>query len=238
MPSRSHSFAAVVESILPQLDRLYVFFDTRDEIPKTFANEPKIVALSPSQSGDFHACGKFLGIELFGSPCLYFCFDDDIVYPPNYVEVLTRALHRHHLRAVVGFQASLFAPPHLSYRRDRTILHFGRANLFDHSVDELGTGTIGLCTAHLRFHPRDWPYWDMADLMLAIEAVKQEVPKIAIRRPDSFLKPLEENQPDSIYMRLVKDDTRQSAIMRAALEAFPLAWQRQTFDSGDAPGQS
>jgi hypothetical protein len=238
MPSRMHSFAAVVESILPQLDRLYVFFDKYDEIPGAFANRPKIVALSPSQFGDYRTCGKFLGIELYGAPCLYFCFDDDIVYPPNYVDVLTLALRRHHLRAIVGFQASIYAPPHLSYRRDRMILHFGRANAFDHSVDELGTGTIGLCTANLRFHPRDWPYWDMADLMLAIEAVKQEVPKIAIRRPDSFLRPLEENQEDSLYLRLVKDDSRQSAIMRNALDAYPLAWHGQDFDGARAPSKT
>jgi len=235
MPSRMRSFSAVIENILPQLDRLYVFFDKYDEVPSAFANREKIVALSPSQFGAYRTCGKFLGMELFGAPCLYFCFDDDILYPPNYVEVLTRALYRHHFRAIVGLQASLYAPPHLSYRRDRMILHFGRANLFDHGVDELGTGTIGLCTANMTFHPRDWPYWDMADLMLAIEAVKQEVPKIAIRRPDGFLKPLEENQEDSLYLRLLKDDTRQSAIMRSALDTYPLAWHRQSFDAGGAP---
>jgi hypothetical protein len=236
MPSRSRSFAAVIRSILPQLDRLYVFFDRRDEIPTMFANEPKIVSLSPAQSGDFHACGKFLGIDLFGDPCLYFCFDDDIQYPPNYVQVVTRALHRFHMRAAVGFQASLFTTPHLSYARDRTILHFGRMNYLDHGVDELGTGTIGLCTAFMKFHPRAWPYHDMADLMFAIEAAEQQIPKITIRRPDSFLKPLEENQADSIQSRLMKDDTRQTAIMRTALETYPLAWQRQIFDAGGVPG--
>jgi hypothetical protein len=140
------------------------------------------------------------------------------------------------MKAVVGFQASLFSTPHLSYARDRSILHFGRMNYVDHSVDELGTGTIGFCTEYLKFHPRDWPYHDMADLMVAIEAVKQQVPKIVIRRPDSFLKPLEENQADSIQSRLVKDDTRQTAIMRNALERYPMAWQREIFDAGGAPG--
>lgn len=234
MPSRKQSFATVLSSILPQLDRLFVFFDKYDGIPDGFANHEKIVPLSPAQFGDYRTCGKFLGMELHGNPCLYFCFDDDILYPPNYVEVVTSALHRHHLRAVVGFQASLFSPPHLSYRRDRMILHFGRAAAFDHNVDELGTGTLGLCTETFRFHPRHWPHCDMADLMAAIEAVKQKVPKIALRRPDGFLRPLEENQEDSIYQRLLKDDSRQTEIMRNALAAYPLAWHGRDIDTGIA----
>jgi len=50
MPSRMRSFSAVIENILPQLDRLYVFFDKYDEVPSAFANREKIVALSHRSS--------------------------------------------------------------------------------------------------------------------------------------------------------------------------------------------
>jgi hypothetical protein len=66
----------------------------------------------------------------------------------------------------------------------------------------------------------------MDDLMVAIEAVKQGLPRIAIRRPQGFLRPLEENQPDSVFRKMIRDDSRQSKVMREALKTYPLLWNR------------
>lgn len=149
MPSRRDGLAQVLPRILPQLDRLYLFFDKYDAVPEEYRGEPKIVPLHPSTSGHFASCGKFLAIAEFGAPCLFFGFDDDILYPSGYVDVLTSALRRHHFHAAVGFHAGVFRPPHRSYRRDRVILHFARPINIDCSVDELGTGTIAFATPSL-----------------------------------------------------------------------------------------
>jgi len=39
-----------------------------------------------------------MGLKLNGEPCLYFCFDDDILYPPDYVERMATALYRYSYR--------------------------------------------------------------------------------------------------------------------------------------------
>jgi len=226
MPSRSATLASVIAAVLPQVDRLYVFFDRHDAVPAAYAGHDKIAALLPAQFGDLASGGKFLGLALHSEPCHYFCFDDDIAYPPDHVAVLTRALHRHFMRAVVGLHGACFRPPHESYRRDRAILHFAAALDADFGVDLLGTGTIAFDTARLRFDPRSWPHRRVDDLMVAIEAVRQEVPRVCIRRPRGFLKPLEQDQADSIHRRLQADDRLESAIMREALAAHPLAWHR------------
>ena len=224
MPSRAHTFRIAVANILPQIDRLYVFFDRHDSVPQEFADHPKIIGLLPSQFGQVKGAGKLLGLRLHAEPCIYFCFDDDILYPPTYVEVLTRALYRHHLRAIVGLHGTLFRAPHSSYSRDRAVLHFSKAQLVDAHVDELGTGTVAFHSKSFAVDPRRWPFFDMIDLMVAIDAVKQHVPRIVIRRPQGFLTALEQNQADSIHLRLLKDDSRQSRIMRDALGAYPLSW--------------
>jgi hypothetical protein len=224
MPSRAHALEIVLSSILPQLDSLFIFFDKHEEVPKAFIDHPKIVPLLPRRYGALAGSGKFLGIELHGEPCLYFCFDDDIHYPADYVEFVTRALYRHHLRAIVGFHACLLKPPYRSYRRDRDIIHFADGLLMDGHVDVLGTGTSAFYPPNFRFDARAWPFKDMLDLLLAIEAAKQGVPRISIRRPVDYLRPIESNQADSTYSALVKDDSRQSEIMRAALKSCPLSW--------------
>ena len=242
IPSRKAGLAAVLARVLPQLDHLYVFFDRHGEVPAEYAAHPKITALLPSTAGDFRSCGKFLGVELHRTPCLYFGFDDDIQYPSDHVDVLARALHRYNLRAVVGFHATLFTPPHQSYLRDRVILNFGQALNIDCCADELGSGTIAFHTGTIRFHPRSWPYRNMSDLMLAIEAVNRGLPRITVRRPDGYVRPLAEYQADSLYIQLHRDDSRETALMRKAIERFPLAWQRAGPNAehwlGDSPSRS
>lgn len=230
MPSRAHTFPRVLDAILPQLDRLYVYFDKLAAVPDGLARDPKIVPLLPSQVGELRGTGKFLGAALFGEPCLYFCFDDDIDYPANYVAVLRRALQRHCLRALVGVHYVFFEPPHLSYHTHRKVFHFSGELVADLHADLLGTGTVAFHTGSLPIDPRTWTEFNSCDLMLAIEAVKRELPRIAIRRPNGFVRAIEEHQPDGIYQEIARDDSRQTEIMRAALEAYPNAWHRWGYD--------
>jgi hypothetical protein len=64
----------------------------------------------------------------------------------------------------------------------------------------------------------------MADLLIAIEAVSQGIPRIAISRPDNYLRAIAEEQVDSLWNALRKDDSRQTAIMRRALEEHRFRW--------------
>ena len=235
MPSRTHTFTRALDSILPQVDRLFVFFDKTTAVPAAWLGHPKIEALLPARYGELGGGGKFLGAELQAGPCLYFCFDDDIRYPPTYVERLTHALRRHFMRAVVGVHGVYFQAPHLSYRQHRRIYHLASELSADVCVDALGTGTIAFHTGRFRFDPRRWPHVNMDDLMIAIEAVKQQLPRVCIRRPQGFLQPLEENQADSIFERLVADDRHETAIMRAALDAWPDVWHRWPADGASTP---
>ncbi len=224
MPGRVHTFRQAVDTILPQVDRLFIFFDKFERVPADLVTDPKIVPLLASTHGNIGARGKFLALEIDAGPCLYFGVDDDIRYPATYVEALTRALCRHRLKAVVGYQANWFRPPHLSYLKDRTYLPFYGQSKFDCHADEIGTGTVAFYSANFRFDPRSWAYSDMLDLDLAIEAVKQGLPRIAVRRPLGFLKALAERQEDSIFARLARDDSRETAVMREAIAAYPQSW--------------
>jgi hypothetical protein len=232
MPSRARTFRTALESILPQLDLLYVFFDKHDAVPDFARDDPRIVPLLPADFGPLGSDGKLLGARLHGDACLYFAFDDDIFYPPAYVELLACALERHHFGAIVGFHAMRFRPPHLSYRADRGVLHFTAPFIADSPADELGSGTLAFHTGRFNLDVTAWTHHTMTDLLLAIEAVRRGVPRFAVRRPAGFLKPLEELQPDSLFTMLKKDDSKETAIMRAALVEFPGRWcfARETAD--------
>ena len=195
MPSRADTFAVVLAKILPQVEWLYVFFDKYPAIPD-IANHPKIVPLHASHANDIAGDGKFLGAELHAEPCLYFCFDDDIDYPANYVEVLTRALYRQNLAAVVGLHAISFIPPHRSYMRDPSCgpsFQRGRAGRIPAPTLSV-PGRWPSAPTDFAFLRGNGAYHDMADLFVSIEAVgNNSCREFPFRRQTAnFLRPLQE----------------------------------------------
>lgn len=213
-----------LQSIIPQIDRLFIFLDKYDSIPQFLPASEKIVPLLPAQHGQLGGDGKFVGARLFASPCLYFCFDDDIRYPFGYVELLASGLERHYFRALVGLHASRFIAPHLSYYRDRRILHFSSPLGLDTLADEIGTGTLAFHSGHFPIDPSMWRFHTMADLMVGVEGVRRGMARIAIRRPKDFVTSLERDQLDSLHYQVATDDSRETAIMQSVLRNFPASW--------------
>lgn len=227
MPSRLGSLRQVLPGILRQVDRLYLYLDKYAEIPEEFNNLPKLVPLlTPREEKPAGGSGKFIGLAKHPGSCLYFCFDDDILYPAGYVARLGAALRRHQYRAIVGLHGAVYQIPAKQYTKSRRILHFRHGLEFDCCVDELGTGTLAFHSGLLKFDHQRWANSDMSDLMLMIEAIRQGVPRIAIRRPENFLRPIEENQVDSLYRRTLADDSIQTHLLAEAQRLYPDCWCR------------
>jgi len=225
MPTRLASCRQALPSILAQIDRLYLHLDKYEEVPPEFAAEPKIVPLLPQKGerslGD---SGKLLGLKAFPEPCLYFCFDDDLFYPEHYVDHMVAALRRHRFEVVVGLHAAVYHATIESYVRSRQDHHYAHDLLHDIVVDELGTGTVAFHSRCLDLDPRQWAYANMTDLVMAIEAVRQGVARIAVRRPPHFLRPIERRQADSIYLQTLADDSVQTQLLKAAMAHYPGRW--------------
>jgi hypothetical protein len=58
MPSRSATFPRALASILPQVDRRFLFCDRFDEFPDV--RHPRMVPLRSQEHGDLGGGGKFL----------------------------------------------------------------------------------------------------------------------------------------------------------------------------------
>jgi hypothetical protein len=210
IPSRADDIAVVLSRIVPQVERLYLFLHGYTEVPAA-ARHPRVVPILAPPDTPYRASGKFYGLKQQTMPCLYFCFDDDILYPDDYVQRMTAGILRYGGKALVGIHGTDYPGPGTRYTRDRRGFHFRRRLSFDRLVDELGCGTLAFASTLIDVDPRRWPYGDMDDLMLAIEAQRQGIPRIAISRRRHSLMPIHEAQPDSLWVRTVADDSRQSA---------------------------
>jgi hypothetical protein len=119
----------------------------------------------------------------------------------------------------VGVHGRIFTPPHRSYVRDVRTLHFAAGADRPSHVHELGAGTSAFVSDRLPIDPREWDRTDMDDLIVAIEAQKRGMPRIAVARPAGWLN-LAQEQADSLWARTKRDDSEQSRRMRGLLALY------------------
>lgn len=227
MPSRWKSFKIALPHILNQVDRIYLYLDKYTHIPAEITAEKKIIPLLPgTDEKSLTTSGKFACVKIMTEPFLFFGFDDDIIYPPGYVDHMAAALFRHNYRALVGIHANIYPIPCTSYVRKRKVLHFKESLRMDCVVDELGTGTLAFHSQCISIDPDTWTLNKQADLMLMIECLRQQIPRIAVRRPWRFLRPIKECQSDSIYMEVRASDSVETRVLQQAMADYPGRWCR------------
>jgi len=220
MPSRGSSLSSVIHAVLPQVDRLFVFLDGFEDIPAELRDHPKIQpSLLPRQE-TLHSSSRYLAPHLSGSDAVIVLFDDDILYPPDYVSSIKLALAQRGGQAVVGYHGAIFMPPHQSYSQHKHTFHFAQGLDRDVYVHELGSGTAAFVSSVFRPNPESWRHHNMDDLYLAAEALKAGLQLIALKREHGWITPLAENQDDSLWRATLRDDRVQSNFMRDLLAHY------------------
>lgn len=209
-PTRTSTSATAINSILPQVDRLWLCLDGFKTVP-SFAIHPKIHYEFGHDHGELKAEGKFLGLALDRHAEVFVAVDDDILYPRNYVKRLL--FFRKLLRKpfAVGCGGAVFHQPVRSYLYDKKRWPARRRQLLPlRTVDLLNTnGTLHL-VFDLKFDPRSWGYQNQVDLNFLEEALKAAVKFALPPRRTDWVKPLAEKQEDSVYLALTKNDDVQT----------------------------
>ncbi|HEY8267516.1 MAG TPA: hypothetical protein VIG34_02510 [Xanthobacteraceae bacterium] len=217
MPARAHTFRAAFESIVGQVDRLYIYLDGHTEVPEFVRADPRAIPILSRDEPGLQANGKFLGLGRETGSFLYASVDDDFLYPPDFVAQLQDGLEREGGRAIVGYHGSILERPLLRYNQNRKVIHYGHAVLAKCEVDVLGTGAIMFSSKALQFDVRNWPWVNMVDLSLALAAAKAGLPLICLSRKKGYIGVLDQFQPDSIFVALRRDDSSQTDLARQLL---------------------
>jgi hypothetical protein len=210
MPSRAHTAPrALASSILPQVDRLWLCLDGFDSVP-SFARHRKIIVEHGAAHGGLKAEGKLLGLALDDEAKAWLCVDDDLQYPRDYVRRLLRYC-RLFPHAAFGCHGSVFKPKITSFVRDRdiTVIDEGQKALW-RRVDLLATNGSLHLTRTLRFDVRKWTFRNQVDLNFLEECRRARVQGYTVRRARRWVRALDRDQPDSIYMGLRANDRVQT----------------------------
>ena len=105
MPCRQNQLSLMISSIIDQVDEVRVCLNDFEDMPEWLQNMDKVYLTIPIKN--YTDNGKFLNLPGTGSvsdilaannprkPEYYFTMDDDIVYPPDYVEKTIERIERY-----------------------------------------------------------------------------------------------------------------------------------------------
>ncbi|WP_428415521.1 FkbM family methyltransferase [Methylibium sp.] len=211
-PPRREKLREVVARLLPQVDQLHVYLNEYDEVPD-FLRHSRITVELGGTARNLRDNGKFHFMSSLPSGFVL-TVDDDIAYPPDYVEALIRKVEFYERRAVVGLHGTIFAKPLRNYFRGRTVYHFEHELGNDVVVNQLGTGTVAFHTDLIRPDIAEFKTTGMADVWLALNCKRIGAPMIAVERPAGFLQSLGVEET-TLFREFRKDDSRQTKLVRS-----------------------
>jgi hypothetical protein len=221
IPERRELFERMLASLAPQVDELHVYLDRYDTVPDFVSNShPKLsVHLSRDLPG-LRDNGKFVPLLDREDECYFFMVDDDIEYPPDYVNALVKKIEYYGRLAVVGVHGvQITEQPTGYFSSFRRVHWFIRELEQDKLVNNLGTGTVAFHSGSLiGLDYRSFSESGMADLYLAVLCKIRGVPMVALARPENWLvqleEPVAENGVQNLFIEGSQNDMKQSNLIR------------------------
>jgi len=185
---RQKSLQAVVESIINQVDVLYVYLNDFDSTPD-FLIHDKITIIS--DMGNIGDKGKFRNINKVSG--YFFSIDDDIIYPPYYVQYCIDKIEQYNRKVVVGWHGSLIKQPFENYydAKSRRVFSFRSNRPEDTSVHILGTGCTAFHSSTLDIKFEDFILPNMADVYFARLGQQQATPFVVLKHDRDQALPIE-----------------------------------------------
>lgn len=219
IPEREAGLRRVVERVLPQFDRLFVYLNGYRGVPG-FLDHPRIDIARSEEHGDLSDNGKFFFCSaLTGHADYHFTLDDDIDYPENYVSYLLSKLGQYGDRVVVGVHGSIVKDGFVDYydADSRAVLKYDEELVEDEEVHLLGTGTVAYPRSLVSPRLEDFETQGMADLWFATFANNRSVPLVSVARGRNYLRDIPGLPECSLFRKFEGVENAQSRFIRERL---------------------
>ena len=214
MPGREQALRTAVRSLAPQVGYLYIMSNIMDGVASTYQPEfPNVILQLCEDIGDR---GKFYHADIWDGFVL--TVDDDILYPPDYVQTMLREIEAYERRAVIGYHGRIVKGDEPSFfRAKRQYIHFVNNTPKDVGVNLIGTGVMGLHTDALDGELIDWskvlPVPNVSDISFSAEMNRRGIPLVCARKRQGWLQQIA--VPHTIANRQLKDDTIETELLHS-----------------------
>ena len=179
IPEREETLKRTVESLRPQVDRIFVALNNYDRPPEFLSkNEWVILDNSMGDAGKFYITDQLEGF--------IFACDDDLVYPVNYVSVMIQKIRQY--QCVVTMQGSIYPRPVMSFRNPLAKFRCLDDVQYDVKVELGGTGVMAWHSEIIKVKYDDFKSANMADIWMSKLCKEKGIPIYCIAHHRSFLK--------------------------------------------------
>jgi len=204
LPHRESGLKTVIKSLSPQVDHIYVWLNGYQEIPKI---EQTNVTFHLSSTND-GAIAKLKILELIQEDNFYyFTCDDDIIYPPDYIE---HNLSVYEPGSIQSSHAKIFTSfPITDYAYgDISGFYFGTEIRDKVPVHIIGTG-VGLMDSNVakQINYKEFSTPNMLDVWISCWAKQTSTPMYVTPHPGGWLTPNNTvSQENSIWDQVTNSD--------------------------------
>jgi len=187
---RANTRQKAIDSIQPQLDEFWLMDNSSTDLDR-------------ADNAKFHA------LDHIDEPCFMFLLDDDLTYPPDYVEKMIISIQK--FDCIITLHGRLLLGEGLNYYKAHKSFHCLGTVPESQVIDVAGTGVTAFDTRY--FHPKGLasdPRLRMSDLLFSLEAAKQQKTIGVLKHKAGWIKHI--NNKETIFDTESKDCRIQNEI--------------------------
>lgn len=213
MPSRVKSLEQTVNSILPQVDELWVYLNDYKTVPAFLVNPKILVFRSQTEAGDLGDTGKFYNCDKIQG--YHLTIDDDLIYPPDYVKTMLHNIELNERKHIITIHGRVFGtlPVQSYYKNFKTAYSCLKRQKTDAFVNVGGTGVMAYHTDTLKVQLSDFKAINMADIWVGILANRQNIKILAIAHKANWVKEGNYNREMTICNFCYNNDKYQTEVV-------------------------
>lgn len=195
---RAEALKQAIDSLKFQCDEIFIYNNDKNRF-------------------DYTSHAKFYQLQFLQRPVYFFSCDDDLIYPPDYVEKMKTGIKKHN--CIVTAHGRILVQENKYYKGKHICFKHCGSVPEDVIIDTAGTGCTAFRTDY--FNPVDlykFKYPRMSDLAFSLEAKKQGKKIVCINHPHNWIKSLHLNGIMQSNMKKGADESRQVELMKQIIE--------------------
>lgn len=211
-PARRKCSLEAIESIYDQVDVLRIYLNEYDVVPTEYQRDKIEVVCGPK---DLKSSGKVLWAKQPNQ--YYFCVDDDILYPPDYVERTLRKLDSYNNNAIVSYHGRKFKNNRKVsnyFKGYQEYYHFKEEKVADSDVEVIGNGVSCWNTNNVTIDLEQFSLLYMDDIFVSLQANQQGIRRIVLEHEKGFLRPIKTSN-ESLYHKYYRAHEEQTKIFNS-----------------------
>lgn len=217
LPERWEHLPRVLEHIIPNVDRLFVYVDSmRPDWHDDWPVRSSKITFMPSGQG-LGDTGKFLGLFEHRRSAYWVIIDDDLFYPPEYVNRVVGWTDRWDRRALVAVGGAVVKSPCTKFYGDcRTMrAHYSQGQQAPVPINIPNTGICGFHSDTVHPTLDDFPVRNMTDIWLGKWCNEREIPQVVFPHPPAWFKHAPIDLDETIWAKHKNDCTPQTEVINS-----------------------